>query len=150
MGQPWFGANFIEASVLPVVGGGLEGPQQLKITFREGQSWEFFSVMEDIKSRSGGLPSIHARPVEVEDLPMYTPSPVEATSSNPLTRQPQHPTRQPSEPDMDSIEAANVALQAERDEEDERGRELDAGDARTVPEGRDEGGPPGYDEVRRS
>ncbi|KAG2174905.1 hypothetical protein INT43_005967 [Umbelopsis isabellina] len=34
--QPWFAANYISGQVLPVPGGGLSQPGQVKLTFKEG------------------------------------------------------------------------------------------------------------------
>jgi len=75
--QPWFGANYYQAFVHPVEGGGMPCPGGLKITFREGGGFEFSTIFNEVKNRlyeSEG----HAPPDTIEPLPLYTPR---ATSS---------------------------------------------------------------------
>ncbi|RHZ57720.1 hypothetical protein Glove_384g63 [Diversispora epigaea] len=70
--QPWFGANYYQAIVIPVLNGGLPSPGQLKITFKEGGGFEFSTYYNEMISRlsetEGTIPIEHAEP-----LPTYTP-----------------------------------------------------------------------------
>ncbi|CAG8586944.1 882_t:CDS:2 [Diversispora eburnea] len=81
--QPWFGANYYQAIVIPVLNGGLSSPGQMKITFKEGGGFEFSTYYNEMISRlsetEGTIPE-HAEP-----LPTYTPRENAEHSSSPLT-----------------------------------------------------------------
>ncbi|GES86739.1 WW domain binding protein-2 [Rhizophagus clarus] len=70
--QPWFGANYYQAVVTPVLNGGLPAPGQLKVTFKEGGGFKFSTVYKNLMLRlfenEGTAPVEHTEP-----LPMYTP-----------------------------------------------------------------------------
>ncbi|KAH8929035.1 hypothetical protein BT69DRAFT_1315886 [Atractiella rhizophila] len=117
--QPWFGANYYEASVVPVSEGGLQGLQQVKFSFKEGQAWRFYEVMEEIKSLyTGGAASSRG-----EDLPAYepldaAPLPVASGSGSNVSRGPM-PERRNSIITDEDLDVARIAR-----EEEERENEL--------------------------
>ncbi|CAG8589021.1 4142_t:CDS:2 [Paraglomus brasilianum] len=81
--QPWFGANYYQALVHPVEGGGMPCPGGLKITFKEGGGFEFSTIFNEVKNRlyeSEG----HAPPDTIEPLPLYTPR-AESQSADPTS-----------------------------------------------------------------
>ncbi|ORY94949.1 hypothetical protein BCR43DRAFT_476870 [Syncephalastrum racemosum] len=68
--QPWFTANYITATVLPVPGGGMPKPGPLTLTFREGGAIDFANTYRNLQERYGeysGVPPHH------EPLPAYQP-----------------------------------------------------------------------------
>ncbi|CAO3693483.1 unnamed protein product [Umbelopsis ramanniana] len=76
--QPWFAANYISGHVLPVAGGGLSQPGQLKLTFKEGGGFEFYSIFRDLLER---IDETNEVPQHLEALPTYTPTSSNATGS---------------------------------------------------------------------
>ncbi|KAI7901945.1 uncharacterized protein BX663DRAFT_512991 [Cokeromyces recurvatus] len=66
--QPWFGANYISGTVIPVQGGGLTKNSQLKLTFTEGGAIEFTTILRSLLERMGEVNEI---PREYEPLPAY-------------------------------------------------------------------------------
>ncbi|KAI8971627.1 hypothetical protein BDF20DRAFT_690175 [Mycotypha africana] len=65
--QPWFGANYVTGTVIPVQGGGLSRNCQLKLTFAEG-AIEFTNILRSLLERMGEINEI---PREYEALPAY-------------------------------------------------------------------------------
>ncbi|GAB5589559.1 hypothetical protein Unana1_04459 [Umbelopsis nana] len=68
--QPWFAANYISGHVLPVAGGGLSQPGELKLTFKEGGGFEFYSIFRELLER---IDETNETPQHLEALPTYTP-----------------------------------------------------------------------------
>ncbi|GAA5860392.1 hypothetical protein JCM3774_000404 [Rhodotorula dairenensis] len=68
--QPWFGANYYEALCLEGDGtGDLSGPHIIRLYFKEGGSYEFYTAVEEVKARA----ELHSRrDTPVEQLPAYT------------------------------------------------------------------------------
>jgi len=79
--QPWFAANYYQGHVMPVHGGGLTVPGQLKITFKEGGGFEFSTMYNEALQRmleaDGTAPPEHLDP-----LPVYSPPAERASTSN--------------------------------------------------------------------
>ncbi|KAG2185146.1 hypothetical protein INT44_001936, partial [Umbelopsis vinacea] len=69
--QPWFAANYISGHVLPVAGGGLSQPGQLKLIFKEGGGFEFYSIFRELLER---IDETNEVPQHLEALPTYTAS----------------------------------------------------------------------------
>jgi len=67
--QPWFAANYITGHVLPVAGGGLSRPGGLKLTFKEGGGFEFYSIFSELLAR---IDETNQTPQHLEPLPTYT------------------------------------------------------------------------------
>ncbi|CAG8488420.1 11064_t:CDS:2 [Scutellospora calospora] len=79
--QPWFGANYYQANLMPVQNGGLPSPGQMKITFKEGGGYDFSSCYTELIQRlteNDGF--VHVE--HTEPLPTYTPR---EDSTSPLT-----------------------------------------------------------------
>ncbi|CAO3688797.1 unnamed protein product [Umbelopsis vinacea] len=70
--QPWFAANYISGHVIPVAGGGLSKPGDLKLTFKEGGGFEFYSIFRELLER---IDETNETPQHLEALPTYRPSP---------------------------------------------------------------------------
>ncbi|CAG8493153.1 15168_t:CDS:2 [Cetraspora pellucida] len=70
--QPWFGANYYEAYLMPVQNGGLPSPGQLKITFKEGGGYDFSSCFTELIQRLSESES-YVLVEHTEQLPTYTP-----------------------------------------------------------------------------
>ncbi|KAI9245430.1 hypothetical protein BY458DRAFT_528831 [Sporodiniella umbellata] len=66
--QPWFGANYVCGIVLAIAGGGLVKNGQLRLTFSEGGSIEFTTILRNLLERMGETNEI---PREYEALPAY-------------------------------------------------------------------------------
>lgn len=49
--QPWLAANYYEAVIIPVQGGGFDESQLVKFSFREGRGFEFSQVVEEVSRR---------------------------------------------------------------------------------------------------
>ncbi|KAI9489613.1 hypothetical protein BDB00DRAFT_842225 [Zychaea mexicana] len=49
--QPWFSANYINGTVVPTPGGGLQRPTTLTLTFTEGGAIEFTTVYRNLMER---------------------------------------------------------------------------------------------------
>jgi len=112
--QPWLAANYYEAIIRPVRDGGLSAPQLSKLSFKEGQSWNFVETLEEIRRRfeeesgrtNGG---------DTEVLPLYTPSEPPVPTIDPQGSyflRPIPATR----PSDDVLEAASIARLAEASE----------------------------------
>lgn len=68
--QPWYGANYFQALVVPVAGGGIPLPAELKLTFNHGGVFEFSTMLQGLTDRiieTGEIPVTH------EPLPAYSP-----------------------------------------------------------------------------
>ncbi|CAG8635818.1 102_t:CDS:2 [Racocetra persica] len=70
--QPWFGANYYEACLIPVQNGGLPSPGQMKITFKEGGGYDFSSCYTELIQRLNESES-YVLIEHTEPLPTYTP-----------------------------------------------------------------------------
>ncbi|CAG8625717.1 2188_t:CDS:10, partial [Ambispora leptoticha] len=79
--QPWLGANYYTATVIPVPNGGMSAPGTIKITFKEGGGFEFSSIYSQIIQRMAEHES-NIAPETYEQLPVYTPR---ETSENATT-----------------------------------------------------------------
>ncbi|KAI7863265.1 hypothetical protein BDF14DRAFT_1845396 [Spinellus fusiger] len=66
--QPWFGANYITGTLLPMPGGGLPKAGKLTLTFREGGAIEFTSIYRSLLERIG---ESNETPQHYEPLPAY-------------------------------------------------------------------------------
>jgi len=115
--QPWFGANYYQAVVTPVLSGGLPAPGQLKVTFKEGGGFEFSTVYKDLMLRlfenEGTVPVEHTEP-----LPMYTPRQENSSSAQTLTTScsnvvpPEAPLNN-LEPSADATTSHNISTSTE-------------------------------------
>ncbi|KAI8336338.1 hypothetical protein BC941DRAFT_428931 [Chlamydoabsidia padenii] len=66
--QPWFGANYIEGTVIPVQNGGLVKNGKLTLVFREGGTIEFTNLLRALSER---LAETNEIPSHLEPLPTY-------------------------------------------------------------------------------
>ncbi|KAJ8661806.1 hypothetical protein O0I10_002615 [Lichtheimia ornata] len=67
--QPWFSANYITSTLIPVPGGGLPRAGNLTLTFTEGGAIEFTSVYRTLLER------LAVDGTTEEPLPAYEPPP---------------------------------------------------------------------------
>ncbi|BGO98386.1 hypothetical protein RTG_00831 [Rhodotorula toruloides ATCC 204091] len=133
--QPWFSATYYEALCMEGdKSGGLELPHLVRFYFKESGGYDFWTTVEEVKSRAelttrrGGPP--------VEPLPLYSPPPSTSASS----AVPNHPT-QPSDPDL---LAAQVAQDAEDAEEAQMEARCETGGDRPPPVPAPDEAPPAY------
>ncbi|KAI8068645.1 hypothetical protein BC940DRAFT_298704 [Gongronella butleri] len=66
--QPWFGANYIHGTVLPVPGGGMERHGLMTLTFQEGGAIEFTTMLRTLLER---MAETSEMPAHLEPLPQY-------------------------------------------------------------------------------
>ncbi|ORX59777.1 hypothetical protein DM01DRAFT_151005 [Hesseltinella vesiculosa] len=71
LNQPWFGANNIQGTVIPVPGGGMETHGQLTLTFQEGGAIEFTTILRNLMER---MAETSETPAHLEPLPQYQAS----------------------------------------------------------------------------
>ncbi|KAK4051271.1 hypothetical protein OIO90_004752 [Microbotryomycetes sp. JL221] len=133
--QPWFGANYYEASCVAAPGGGLQPSTTYAVTFTFNDSggFDFYQTVEEMKQRLGA----DGTSTPQESLPLYTPpsaaqgqstSQSISTSSgnandslgNPIQ---DRSTRQ--QPQTDDLLAASVANQAQFEEDTTMTSQLD-------------------------
>ncbi|GAA5873444.1 hypothetical protein JCM16303_001125 [Sporobolomyces ruberrimus] len=129
LNQPFFGANNFEATCLPAPEGGLSCPHVIRLYFKEGGGFDFYSTVLEMKERlstlpQGGPSSRRSRTSSAnnvgEDLPLYTPD-SSSTPSNPS--QPTSTRSQPrAMPSTSDLQAASIAREAELEEDDQRTR----------------------------
>ncbi|BGP22075.1 hypothetical protein Rt10032_c18g5969 [Rhodotorula toruloides] len=133
--QPWFSATYYEALCLEGDNsGGLEMPHLVRFYFKESGGYDFWTTVEEAKSRAE-LTTRRGGPA-VEPLPLYSPPPrtsVAAASSN-------HPA-QPS--DIDLL-AAQVAQDAEDAEQAQAEARCQTGCDRPPPTSTPSEAPPAY------
>ncbi|GAA5975879.1 hypothetical protein JCM5350_000765 [Sporobolomyces pararoseus] len=121
LNQPFFGANYFEATCLPAREGGLEGTHTIRFYFKEGGGFDFYSTVLEMKERLASLPRSQrqgrtsSNSVVGEDLPLYT-----VTPATPAPSAPDSTIR--SIPSNSDLQAADVARQAENDEDNARTR----------------------------
>ncbi|GAA5850654.1 hypothetical protein JCM5353_004067 [Sporobolomyces roseus] len=128
--QPWLGANYYQAICIPAREGGLSCPHVIRLTFKEGGGFDFYSTVLEMRERLGNRATQTG-----EDLPLYTPpnpssSNSNSTSTPPAPSRTQSSSSQPSPrpppaqartmPSQSDLNAANVAREAELEEETQR------------------------------
>ncbi|GAA5978984.1 hypothetical protein JCM10908_002759 [Rhodotorula pacifica] len=162
--QPWFGANYYEALCIEGDGSGdLQGPHIVRLYFKEGGGYEFYTAVEEVKARAESQNSRRDTPVG-EQLPAYSasgttslaaPSAIHSSSSpfssSNLAPPPPPsgsipPRTAPSPADLAAAETARAAEEAERVQREREEMEAAAGaaGAGTVPPLREGEAPPGY------
>lgn len=113
MRAPFFGANYWNATVKPVPGGGIppdHSAVELRLTFREGGAFDWHTIFEQIKerlyyaaqtAREQGRPLEMNGDVNLEQLPAYeAATEVHSDSGRPPAFQ--------SSPDIDTVSRAQV------------------------------------------
>ncbi|GAA6059161.1 hypothetical protein JCM10212_005506 [Sporobolomyces blumeae] len=130
--QPWFTANYYEGICVPARDGGLDGPHVIRLYFKEGGAFDFYTHVVEMKERLG---SAAGTSTANEQLPLYTPqipntgsssassarpSPSSTVPPSPTIRTPaRRPSRTaPSDSDLDVARVAQAAQARERDEEE--------------------------------
>ncbi|CAG8759248.1 6928_t:CDS:2 [Dentiscutata erythropus] len=78
--QPWFGANYYQAHLIPVQNGGLPSPGLMKVTFKEGGGYEFSSCYTELIQRLTENED-YVLIEHTEPLPTYTPREDSTTST---------------------------------------------------------------------
>ncbi|GAA5959918.1 hypothetical protein JCM8115_004904 [Rhodotorula mucilaginosa] len=130
--QPWFGANYYEALCIDGDGAGdLPGPHIIRLYFKEGGGYEFYTAVEEVKARAELHHHTRGRDTPVEQLPAYTaangePDPSTSASSSVSSQPPPTPSALPPPPalvpprtapsaaDLAAAETARAAEDAER------------------------------------
>ncbi|GAA6011441.1 hypothetical protein JCM11491_002787 [Sporobolomyces phaffii] len=87
--QPFFGANYYEATCLNAPDGGLSVPHVVRLYFKEGGGFDFYSTVLEMKERLAAQQprgrAASANGTVAEDLPLYSataPTASRASSSN--------------------------------------------------------------------
>ncbi|GAA5964781.1 hypothetical protein JCM3765_002554 [Sporobolomyces pararoseus] len=124
LNQPFFGANYFEATCLPAPEGGLEGTHTIRLYFKEGGGFDFYSTVLEMKERLASLPrsqrqgrSSSSNAVG-EDLPLYTATPATPAPNSSSTAS----STVRSMPSNSDLQAADIARQAETEEDLSRTR----------------------------
>ncbi|KAI9018000.1 hypothetical protein CLU79DRAFT_706275 [Phycomyces nitens] len=89
--QPWFGANYISGTLVPVPGGGLSKNGKLVLTFREGGAIQFTAMYRELLERMG---ETGQTPQHCEPLPAYEGPSSGQTNYPPPSSPPPPPTTQ--------------------------------------------------------
>ncbi|GAA5894560.1 GRAM domain-containing protein [Sporobolomyces salmoneus] len=125
LNQPFFGANYFEALLLPAAEGGLSDPHVIRLYFKEGGGFDFYSTVLEMKERLASLPrssrsrGASSNNVVGEDLPLYSASTAPTSGSQSTSSTPPAARTMPSTSDL---QAASIAQQAELEEDDQRTR----------------------------